>query len=151
MKLFFLFISLFVFSSSSQTISVCSDLLKIQNNLNGSFYLSANLNCSKTNIKSIGNSTFPFSGTLDGKGFQIFGLNISVGTNGVGLFSVGFGSTVMNLVFDTFSVIIPSGSNLGLIFGNATNVSMKNVSLVSSSGSINQIKSSGKNLFFLMK
>jgi hypothetical protein len=87
-----------VSSSSGTAISSCQDLQNIKNNVAGSYYLTQNVDCgiapwnNGTTFKPIGNySANPFTGTLDGNGFNI--TNLFINKSGyVGLFEMCSGA-----------------------------------------------------------
>lgn len=135
------FFILGVFSAWSILISQCSDIITIQNNLSGTFYLQQDIDCNNIKLVPMGNLSSPFQGILDGKGFRVKNINLNTTSNCTALFSSGINAIVRNVVFDTFNVI-SSGSNISLIFASACFVQISNVSLTSPNGTTSCIRSS---------
>lgn len=124
-------------------IFTCEDLQKIGNDsaypLNGNYILSNNIDCAKTDPSNSGNagsiwddagSTYgtggtgfepigwdsPFTGTFDGKGYQIQNLYINRPTNSfVGLFSYANSATIKNLGVTVASIL--GGTYTGALLG----------------------------------
>ena len=114
-------------------ISNCSSLQNMRQNLEGSYVLMENINCSGYAFNPIGNSSNPFKGILNGNGYTIKCLSIEGGSNDqVGLFGYTNGSVISNTVFQDFNV---SGStSTGLVVGYGINLQIINVTLTSSGG-----------------
>lgn len=108
------------FSSGSGTasdpyvISQAYQWTNVGNHLSSCFELSADLNLGDIqNLKPIGNSTAPFTGTFDGKNHKIHSAVISASKN-CGLFGVISGGTVKNLKFSDSRVTTTENPSDGL-------------------------------------
>ena len=122
-----------IFLQHASAISSCSELLAIPST--GTSTLTANIDCSATTITPVSG----FAGVLDGQGYTISGIKISgITGNNIGLFTTSSGATIKNVVFSNFQVVAPGQTNVGLIFGQATNVQFNNVNLTST-GSTNNV------------
>jgi len=103
---FMILLSLFLaFFSSVSAIDVanCTDLQNIESNLSGTYYLTADINCSDTINWNNGSGFEPisnFSGTFQGEGYKIYDLFINkTYSNSVGLFDTFSGATINNTYF----------------------------------------------------
>ena len=123
-------------------ISTTTDLkylavwVNLGNNFEGKFFkLGANITLDKSkenNFTPIGNANYSFSGTFDGQGYTISGLNINKpNNNNVGLFGRANNATIKNLKLDnctitncrvTNSVTVSGTSYVGGIVGQNANV-----------------------------
>ena len=112
-------------------ISTCEDLLAINDEENGKFAISANIDCSTTKMSPIGGEGKAFRGTLEGSGHIVSGIRINSSKKKVGLFSVGERAVIKNLIFEDFQVK-SNANSVGLIFGEAREVLIQNVTLRSS-------------------
>ena len=146
-SLIFLFLLFTCVSKCNTSISNCADLQNMQNNLTDSYILLNNLNCSSMNLVPIGNMSSPFKGVLDGQGFVIHGLNLTSSVDNVALFSVGDGAVVQNIIFSDFWVTSTS-NNTALIFGQASSVTIMNVSLTALNQSMISSTMGIKTFFF---
>ena len=74
-----------------------------------------------------------FSGSLDGAGYTIHGINISTNQSNqeIGIFSTGLNCVVKNLKIADISIYAYSTSNRGFgsLFGSATNCNITNITL----------------------
>lgn len=118
------------FSSGSGTasdpyvISQAYQWTNVGNHLSSCFVLSADLNLGDIqNLKPIGNSTAPFTGTLDGKNHKIHSAVIST-TKNCGLFGVISGGTVKNLKFSDSRVTTTGGYSSEGLGGIAGQIKM---------------------------
>jgi|GEM_PF-2597548 len=107
----------------------CKELQKIGNDpaypLYGQYVLASDIDCTGIAFVPIGNDSHPFTGTFDGKGHTIKGLNINLANQDyVGLF--GYASSgwypawAMNLNLDT--VYIRGGQYTGALVGKVDGV-----------------------------
>lgn len=96
---------------------------------NYAFRNSIDLNSTaQTTFDAVGSEGNEFKGTVDGLGFDVYGLNIRKnpeGTNNVGLFGATDGATIRN--FNLISGTVTGDSNVGAVVGNATNTTIENV------------------------
>ena len=107
-------------------ISTAQQLDNIRNNLDGNFYLTQNIDVSTLgfNWTPIGTWETPFTGTFDGRGFQIINMrigNVHEKRDEQGLFGVISGAAVRNV---TVSGTIAGRQSAGGIAGIATNGSI---------------------------
>ena len=96
--------------------------------MEGTYTLSRDLDCSRTRMSPVGGEEKVFRGTLDGAGYTVSGVSIISSKGKAGLFSIGKGAIVKNLIFQDFHVE-SEGSSVGLIFGEAKQVLIQNVTL----------------------
>ena len=127
---FFILLFLGMFLQNCMSISTCDELFSISDNMEGKYTLSCDLDCSKTKLSPIGGAK-SFKGSLDGAGHTIYGIRMDGRGDKTGLFSFGEGAFVKNLIFQHFQVE-SEGSSVGLIFGEAKQVLIQNVTLCSS-------------------
>lgn len=99
------------FADSKKAISSYEDLCNIGKDLNGSYYLTGDINAvGEKEFVPLGSATAQFKGTLDGKGYSIIGLNIggsklpSGSTSYAGIFTYN-GGTIKNLNFVDATVV----------------------------------------------
>lgn len=115
----------FLLQIKMQSINItdCIELQNITNNLSGNYVLQANINCSSIpNFSRIGNSSFPFNGTLNGNGFYVSDINILDSTNEyVALFSYGSNVKVSNLNLMNFFVNTSNSYGFACLFGSLQN------------------------------
>jgi hypothetical protein len=79
-------------------IRTLADLALVRNNLSGHYVLLADIRANGASIPPIGSPANPFTGTFDGNGHTINGLNVVGNGIYVGLFaSIGAGGTVSDL------------------------------------------------------
>src|SRR3989338_2927576 len=130
-----LILSIFFFSlfltptrvSASTTISSCTDLQNIANDLTVSYILGDDIDCTGVTFTPIGNSSTPFLGTFDGQNHQITNLVINSTSQNTGLFGYTDGATIINLTLESGS--ITSNSNqTGALAGYANNTTITSVS-----------------------
>lgn len=101
-------------------------------NLSGNYAFrnSIDLNATADNnvtFYSVGNSSNPFTGNLDGLGNEVYGLHIDEKTtDNTGLFAKTDGATIRNFNLISGS-IISTENNAGAVVGNATNTVIENV------------------------
>ena len=130
-----------VHKDSTYYISNAEDLMAfayaVNQGANGSnAYLLSDINMAaySPSYAPIGTEENPFKGTFDGKGFNIYNLNIN-GENDFGLFgTVTGGATIKNLVLDS-SCSINGGSNVGLV-GTSTGNGLITISSVGNEASV---------------
>jgi hypothetical protein len=103
-------------AQTSCTIKTVSDLQNIQNNLSGNYCLANNM--VGGSIVPIGTSTTPFTGTFDGRGYEIGGVTISGTGIYVGLFAyLGDGGKISNVRLTNLTVMAPFGYDVGGLVG----------------------------------
>ena len=93
--------------AAQEEVSNANDLEDIRNDLDGDYVLVDDVDLSGTdNFEPIGVLEDPFTGTLDGNGYNITGLTIErLDDNGVGLFGdTGTGATIRNVTLKDVSV-----------------------------------------------
>jgi hypothetical protein len=77
-----------------------------------------------TQFNIIGNSTTPFTGQFDGKGYKIYNFNwFSAAQNDIGIFGytsagAGSGCQIKNITLENINVSAGTGSNVGALVGN---------------------------------
>jgi len=86
-----------VVHATTNHITTCVELEAIADNISGSYVLDNDIDCSGVaSFTQIGSYASPFTGTLDGQGYEVS--NIHVSTTYAGLFSrIGAGGVVQNL------------------------------------------------------
>ncbi len=90
--------------SNPNIIRTEEQLQEIRSDLSGTHYELANDIILTKNFEPIGNATYPFTGTLDGLGHTITGLNIDLGLQSVGMFGYVSGATIKNLILKDVNV-----------------------------------------------
>jgi len=131
--------------SSAIPISSSSDLALMGSTgasgaypLSGYYYLTKDITLTGTNnITPIGTQTAPFTGTLDGDGYKISGINFSTTTlQNTGLFAWADGATICNLTLDnlTLSSTYNNSQTVGGIVGTVSSkgITVTNTSVVGS-------------------
>ena len=113
---------------SDGTIDSEADLLLLMTDSTawaGSYTLTKDLNMSNVSGQApIGNNTNKFTGTFDGCGYTISGINISTSTDYTGLFGYMSGATVKNIVVD--GEVTSTSNYIGGIVGYATASTIEN-------------------------
>ena len=121
-------------------IETIADLDNVRNDLAGDYVLAANIDLSSIdNWQPIGDQANPFTGSFDGQGYQISGLNSS-GFRDAGLFGWVTGGSISNL--GVLVGTISSSSYAGGLVGGTFNSSISN-SYVIVGGNISSSSSSG--------
>jgi hypothetical protein len=122
-------------------ISTCGQLQLINNNLNGSYVLVNNIDCSASNswneglgFEPIGTTSQPFSGKIDGNGYAVKNIYINRQTSALGLFGSTLNSDVKNL--GIINISINSLVNVNWV-GGLAGLYRGNISKSYSSGIIN--------------
>jgi hypothetical protein len=102
------FVLIFLFSFSfiqiifSLQINDCNGLVNVVlNDSQVSYEFSRDIDCSMRNpFPIIGNSTYPFKGSIDGMGFSLLNININTSneTTSVGIFASTLGANFSNIV-----------------------------------------------------
>ncbi|MBQ4556496.1 MAG: discoidin domain-containing protein [Clostridia bacterium] len=100
------------------------DFMKDSTKWNGDYYLASDIDLTGYTLSSIGNGTTPFTGTFDGCGYTISGINITGTAADVGLFGVVGGTAADPVIIKNLTI---SGkidgdtySNVGGLIGRAT-------------------------------
>ncbi len=113
-----------VFADSKIAISNFDELCAVSKNLNADYFLTNDIIAPKgNNFKTIGNSSELFTGTFDGKGYKISGINIvaNYSASGTSAYAGIFGyltGTVKNLNLEDVNVS-NSGKNWSYVGGIA--------------------------------
>ena len=130
--------------SAKLSISNCAQLQNISQNLAASYILSGDVDCHSSTLSPIGNSTFPFTGTLDGQGYRINNISFQINgqTTDTALFAFTNGATLLNLTIVNITSISNKGNAAGLV-ANAINTSINKCNVYGSSQCINRITSLG--------
>jgi len=111
-------------------ISTEQDLRNIQNNLEGNYYLTQNIVLDDLGIRwmPIGTVAEPFTGTLDGQGFEITGLIVDKSPEDAidyqGMFGHISGATIRNLTLSSGRVV--GKENVGAIAGYSADSVIEN-------------------------
>ncbi|MBQ9428821.1 MAG: glycoside hydrolase family 43 protein, partial [Clostridia bacterium] len=110
------------------TITSVADYTALMNDSSmwgGSYILTADIDLDGVTLTPIGNSTTPFSGTFDGDGHTISGIEIN-GTDDVGLFGLVGAATIRNLTVS--GSVTGTGERVGGIVGRvqAANITIEN-------------------------
>ena len=111
------------FVAQETMIQTIADLDNVRNNLDGDYVLAANIDLSSIdNWQPIGDGANPFTGSFDGQGYQISGLNSS-GYQYAGLFGVVSGGSISNLgvLVGTISASSFGEAESGGLVGRANN------------------------------
>ena len=104
-----------------------SHLMMINGNLSRYFILGNDITLTSL-WTPLGSAANPFTGSLDGNGSMIVGLQIISSTDNVGLFAVTDSASIFNLTIESIGV---SGNNqVGVVAGNVTNTTFDNISVV---------------------
>ena len=118
------------------TISTCTDLEAMKNNLKGRYVLRKNLNCAETALWNNGQGFEPigigsaFTGSFDGGGHYIKDLVINrPETNKVGLFSFLNKAKISDLRF--INVDVTGSNDVGVIAGDSINTTFNSINVVS--------------------
>jgi filamentous hemagglutinin family protein len=105
-------------------INDVNQLQGMSNNLTGKYALGKNIDASSLNFTPVGNSATPFQGTLNGIGYAIDNLKVSVSGSGTltGLFGKLDGAKITNLTLTNANIYNYFGSSgVGGIAGYAIN------------------------------
>ena len=92
-------------SGDPYQITTCNHLQEMEDKLSASYKLQNNINCDGFSYTSVGNSSTPFTGSLDGANKTISNLSIGDGDSYIGLFSfTGTGTTISNVRLTNLSI-----------------------------------------------
>jgi hypothetical protein len=128
------------------TITNCAELQNIRSDLNGSYVLANDIDCTNFNFSPI-NTTSYFTGSFDGKFHSIENLTFSSSSNYSSIFGTGIFATISNVVFRNLSITFSSSIYyVGLLFGNLLNSNINNILITANVGFSNII--SGDSLYF---
>ncbi|MBQ9428702.1 MAG: hypothetical protein IJU41_04060, partial [Clostridia bacterium] len=123
----------FAFSASADeateigTAEAFAALMNGTSPLSGDYILTADIDLSGVSQTPIGSEASPFTGTLDGDGHTISGINLTSGTANVGLFGYTDGATIQNLTVSG-TVNVPAATTVGGLIGTATGMmTLKNI------------------------
>ena len=101
-------------------IKTAEQLQDMKNKGEGHYKLGANISLSGRTWTTIGTSSAPFTGSLDGAGYKITGLNINSTSNYQGLFAyVGNGAVIKNLEIE--GATVKGAGYTGILAGNVNN------------------------------
>ncbi len=134
-----------VHATSPTAINSCQELQKIGNDisypLSGSYVLANDIDCTAATASGgalynsgkgfapIGDSSHPFTGTLNGQGYTITGFKINRPTEDhVGLFSYSQDATIENLQFVSASV--KADSYAGVVSAEEKSITLNNVTAI---------------------
>ncbi|MGM7635500.1 GLUG motif-containing protein [Bacillus sp. Hm123] len=106
-------------------ISTPQELHDIRNDLSGNYELVNDIDLSDFKWNPIGESTTPFKGTFDGKGYKILNLTITTANNRIGLFGFTDGASIRNVAVENVN-IESTNSLIGGLVGYFTNSTMDN-------------------------
>lgn len=137
-------------SSNPYLISSSTDLKNLATNVNNGttysnkyFAMTANINLGNNKFTPIGkNSSYPFKGIFDGKGFTISNIKITESSNPAGLFGYVENATISNLTISNGTITQTgdygsAGGVVGSLYGPSTITKCINasVSVTSATGS----------------
>lgn len=88
-------------SGTPYYIGNCAQLEEMANDLDGNYKVIRDIDCTGTTMTPVGDTSTPFTGTLDGKGFTISNISMSLNQNYVGLFGMTDGATIQNITLDS--------------------------------------------------
>jgi hypothetical protein len=92
-------------SGDPYLITTCNQLQEMEDELSAAYELQNNINCDGLSFISVGNSSTPFTGSLDGANKTISNLSIGDGDSYIGLFSfTGTGTTISNVRLTNLSI-----------------------------------------------
>lgn len=133
-------------------ITDCSKWLEMADDLDGNYIVDDDIDCMGVTYTPIGASGSPFTGSLDGGGWEISGVSITSGS-GRGLFGYTNGSTIKNL--DFASSTLSGSSLLGGVVADATGGVISNVhstvNITSTSGSVGGLVGIGHGTLLIEK
>ncbi len=111
-------------AQNTPSLSTPAQLQLIGLNPTGSYQLTGDVSLSGTSITPIGTQARPFSGSFNGGGFTISGLNINTSSNYAGLFGYSSG-TLSNLTLS--GSVTSTGNFVGGLVGKQNGGSISNV------------------------
>ena len=118
-------------------ITTAVQLQNINENLEASYKLGANIDLTGIDWTPIGNSTYQFKGTLDGNGYTISNLSILKDEDNIGLFGYSQG-TIKNVKLNNFN--IKGKSNVGgLVAVNSGTVAGSEITNSIIEGTVNYV------------
>ena len=107
-------------------IGNCTQLQNMSNDLSASYKIIRNIDCTGTTFTSVGNNSTPFTGTLNGGGYNIEYLTINeTGNSLVGLFGYTSGATISDL--SVSEAILHGVNQVGTLVGFALNSSISSI------------------------
>ncbi|MCZ0859885.1 hypothetical protein O0S10_01420 [Methanocorpusculum sp. MG] len=123
-KLILIFIAVLLFFSgisgagaTESHITTVTDLQAIQNDLNGTYYLSNDLDLSGATFIPLGSEDTPFTGTFEGNGHTLTHLTLNQGSGvGIGIFACSNG-TIRNLTLKNIMINSTSADYAGGLVG----------------------------------
>lgn len=118
-------------------ISNETQLAAISGNLSEDYVLTANITLTSP-WTPLGDSSTPFTGTFDGDGYTISDLNVTSGSD-IGLFGVTSGATISSVKLQGASVCNYSGSNVGILAGQALSTAISDVEVNGTVCGLNQV------------
>ncbi len=127
--------SIFAENSSYTDISNFTDFVKIKTNPQGSYRLTKDIEIPEATVST---SFDVFSGVIDGNGYTIKGLKISLAdVNSAGIFTELNGATIKNLKLENVEVSLSQTkeedyAKVGILAGSISGSTIKNVSIVTS-------------------
>ena len=112
-------------ASAPYHITTCTQLQEMADDLAGSYELTNNIDCTGTDFLPIGSSDSPFTGTLNGNGYEIDNLSINVDSDRAGLIGYSSGATINDLALN--NAIVYGNSDTGVLAGAFENSSATDI------------------------
>ena len=111
-------------------IGNCNQLQEINDDLTAHYVLIRDIDCDGVNFTPIGNESTTFSGSLDGRGYTVKNLTISLESSDVGLFGNTFEATISNLGLNQLD--ITGDQFVGGLAGNTNYTTISNIRILDS-------------------
>lgn len=127
-------------AAQAVAISSAQDLLKMENDPSGSYYLTKDITV-PAGMELFKSQEKQFKGTLDGKGHAIKGYTYSADAwvEYAGLISYAENATFKNLTMSNVNISIKKSGNVGVVVGCATKCTFENITVsgkITASGSV---------------
>lgn len=127
-------------AAQAVAISSAQDLLKMENDPSGSYYLTKDITV-PAGMELFKSQEKQFKGTLDGKGHAIKGYTYSADAwvEYAGLISYAENATFKNLTMSNVNISIKKSGNVGAVVGCATKCTFENITVsgkITASGSV---------------
>ena len=127
-------------AAQAVAISSAQDLLKMENDPSGSYYLTKDITV-PAGMELFKSQEKQFKGTLDGKGHAIKGYTYSADAwvEYAGLISYAENATFKNLTMSNVNISIKKSGNVGVVVGYATKCTFENITVsgkITASGSV---------------
>ena len=111
-------------------IGNCAQLQEMNDDLAANYVLIRDINCVGASFTPIGNDSTTFSGSLDGRGYTVKNLHMSLGSSDVGLFGDTFEATISNLGLNQLD--IAGDQFVGGLAGSTTYTTISNIRILHS-------------------